>query len=149
MFLSNPLLSKVIHQYTWLLSFQAWDLHENNRQVELVDSRLSEFNEEEVNRLIGVALLCTQTAPTLRPSMSRVIAMLSGDIEVNSVTSKPGYLTDWKFDDTSTFMSDDATRASDTSHYNSSTRTSLVNNQKDLSPSATDPILRDTIGQGR
>lgn len=127
----------------------AWHLHENNRQVELVDSRLSEFNEEEVNRLIGVALLCTQTAPTLRPSMSRVIAMLSGDIEVNSVTSKPGYLTDWKFDDTSTFTSDDATRASDTSHYDSSTRTSLVNNQKDLSPSATDPILRDVIGQGR
>lgn len=127
----------------------AWHLHENNRQVELVDSRLSEFNEEEVNRLIGVALLCTQTAPTLRPSMSRVIAMLSGDIEVNSVTSKPGYLTDWKFDDASTFTSDDATRASDTSHYDSSTRTSLVNNQKDLSPSATDPILRDVIGQGR
>ncbi|KAL3583930.1 hypothetical protein D5086_014991 [Populus alba] len=127
----------------------AWHLHENNRQVELVDSRLSEFNQEEVNRLIGVALLCTQTAPTLRPSMSRVIAMLSGDIEVNIVTSKPGYLTDWKFDDTSTFMSDDATRASDTSHHNSSTSTSLVNNQKDLSPRATDPMIRDIIGLGR
>ena len=149
MFLSNPLLSKAIHQYMWSLSFQAWDLHENNSQVELVDSRLSEFNEEEVNRLIGVALLCTQTAPTLRPSMSRVIAMLSGDIEVNSVTSKPGYLTDWKFDDTSTFMSDDATRASDTSHHNSSTSTSLVNNQKDLSPSTTDPMIREITGLGR
>lgn len=39
--------------------------------------------------------------------MSRVVAMLSGDAEVNTVTSRPGYLTDWKFDDvTSSFMCD-------------------------------------------
>ena len=31
--------------------------------------------------------------------MSRVVAMLSGDVEVSDVTSKPGYLTDWRFDD--------------------------------------------------
>ncbi|CAK7355444.1 unnamed protein product [Dovyalis caffra] len=125
----------------------AWHLLENNNEIELVDSRLSEFNEEEVKRLTGVALLCTQTAPMLRPSMSRVIAMLSGDIEVSSVTSKPGYLTDWKFDDTISFMSDGATRTSDASHYNSSTSTSIVKNHEDLTPSTTDSRLHDIIGQ--
>ncbi|KAI4323209.1 hypothetical protein L6164_022832 [Bauhinia variegata] len=79
----------------------AWDLFENKRVIELVDPRLSEFNEEEVKRIAGVALLCTQTSPASRPSMSRVVAMLSGDIEASPVTSRPGYLTDWKFDDVS------------------------------------------------
>ncbi|KAK1589197.1 hypothetical protein Q3G72_031415 [Acer saccharum] len=110
---------------------QAWNLHENNRQVELVDSRLPEFNEEEVKRMIGVALLCTQTLPSLRPPMSRVVAMLCGDIEVSTVTTKPGYLTDWKYDDTTatgSFMSstDKATIGTDTSNYTSSTTTSMV-----------------------
>lgn len=74
---------------------QAWHLYQNNRLLELVDSKLSQFNEEEVKRLIGVALLCTQSLPSLRPSMSRVIAVLGGDIEVSEVSSKPAYLTEW------------------------------------------------------
>ncbi|KAI8560684.1 hypothetical protein RHMOL_Rhmol04G0276100 [Rhododendron molle] len=84
----------------------AWHVHENNREVELVDARLLEFDEEEVKRVIGVALLCTQTSPQQRPSMPRVVAMLSGDIEVSAVTSRPVYLTDWNFDTTS-FMTTD------------------------------------------
>ncbi|CAH8348444.1 unnamed protein product [Eruca vesicaria subsp. sativa] len=79
----------------------AWNLHENNREVELVDHKLTEFNMEEVKRMIGIALLCTYSSHSLRPSMSRVVAMLSGDVEVSEVTSKLGYLTDWRFDDTS------------------------------------------------
>ncbi|XP_062007456.1 probable LRR receptor-like serine/threonine-protein kinase At1g56140 isoform X3 [Rosa rugosa] len=79
----------------------AWHLHENKREVELVDSRLSEFNEEEARRITKIGLLCTQTSPMQRPPMSRVVGMLSGDIEVMTVTSKPSYLTDWEFDDAS------------------------------------------------
>ncbi|ESQ29849.1 hypothetical protein EUTSA_v10012222mg, partial [Eutrema salsugineum] len=78
----------------------AWNLHEKNREVELVDDELSEFNMEEVKRMIGVALLCIQTSYALRPPMSRVVAMLSGDIEISDVTSKPEYLDHWGFDDT-------------------------------------------------
>ena len=74
-------------------------MHENKREGELVDSRLSKFNEEEAKRIIKIGLLCTQTSLMLRPSMSRVVGMLSGAMEVTTVTSKPGYLTDWKFDD--------------------------------------------------
>lgn len=104
-------------------------MHENKREIELVDSGLSEFNEEEVKRVINIGLLCTQTSPTLRPSMSRVVGMLSGDIEVTIVTSKPGYLADWKFDDissVSSLMVDTSTNGANSSFYNSTASPSLM-----------------------
>ncbi|KAM3684245.1 hypothetical protein ACJW31_11G029400 [Castanea mollissima] len=125
----------------------AWQLHENNREVDLVDSKLSEFKEEEVKRLIGVSLLCTQASPTLRPSMSRVVAMLSGDIEVSTVTSRPGYLTDWKYDDITNVNSEGAT---DTSYFNLSTAsTSIVIDVGNSPTNASKPMIGDTIKQGR
>ena len=122
-------------------------MHENNREVDLVDSKLSEFNEEEVKRLIGVSLLCTQASPTLRPSMSRVVAMLSGDIEVSVVTSRPGYLTDWKYDDITNVTGEGAI---DTSHFNSSTAsTSIVGDVGNSPANVSKPVIGDTIKQGR
>ncbi|KAL5731398.1 hypothetical protein ACHQM5_004130 [Ranunculus cassubicifolius] len=41
----------------------AWTLYESNRGSELVDSRLTKFNQEEAIRMLGVALLCTQASP--------------------------------------------------------------------------------------
>lgn len=117
--------------------------------MDLVDPRLSEFNEEEVKRIVGIALLCTQTSPSLRPSMSRVVAMLSGDIEVNTVTSKPGYLTDWKFDDVSSFMTENEIKGLNTSYQSSSGSTSMVGGA-DYSPiSVSKPILEDALNEGR
>nr|POE82575.1 putative lrr receptor-like serine/threonine-protein kinase [Quercus suber] len=125
----------------------AWQLHENNRDVDLVDTKLSQFNDKEVKRLIGVSLLCTQASPTLRPSMSRVVAMLSGDIEVSIVTSRPGYLTDWKYDDKTNVISEGAT---DTSYFNSSTAsTSIVGDVGNSPANASKPMIGDTIKQGR
>ena len=110
-------------------------MHEINREVDLADSKLSEFNEEEVKRLIGVSLLCTQASLTLRPSMSRVVVMLSGDIEVSTVTSRPGYLTDWKYDDITV-----------TSYFNSSsTSTSIVGDVGNSLANTSKPVLGDTI----
>ncbi|CAM8888118.1 unnamed protein product [Rhodiola kirilowii] len=84
----------------------AWQMHESSRDLDLVDPRLSsDFKAEEVKRVIGIALLCTQTSPSMRPSMSRVVSMLSGYIEVPPFLSKPMYLTDWNFTDSSTLMS--------------------------------------------
>ncbi|KAJ0046395.1 hypothetical protein Pint_04994 [Pistacia integerrima] len=55
--------------------------------------------------------------------MSHVIAILCGDMEVSTVNSKPGYLSEWAFDDVTTFVSDDINEeCEDTSHYISSTR---------------------------
>ncbi|CAA7406847.1 unnamed protein product [Spirodela intermedia] len=63
---------------------------------------VASWYNEEVLAVIGVALLCTQTAPSLQPPMSRVVAMLTGDVEVGKVWSKPGYLADWQFSDLNT-----------------------------------------------
>ncbi|XP_059444955.1 probable LRR receptor-like serine/threonine-protein kinase At1g56130 isoform X2 [Corylus avellana] len=129
----------------------AWHLHENERAIELVDSKLSStYSEEQAKIVIGVGLLCSQASPTLRPSMSRVVAMLSGDAEVNTVTSRPGYLTDWKFDDvTSSFLCDIQTEGivdGDATPYNftpsTSTSTStFVNADAEHSPR---PMLQQT-----
>ncbi|KAH6786178.1 Leucine-rich repeat transmembrane protein kinase [Perilla frutescens var. hirtella] len=77
----------------------AWNLHENNKEIELVNSRIQEHDADELRRMIGVALLCTQASPGSRPAMSRVVAMLSGDIQVTSASTKPSYLNDWNFND--------------------------------------------------
>ena len=109
-----------------------------------MDANLSEYNEEEVKRVIGIALLCTQTSPMLRPSMSRVVAMLSGDVVVSAVTTRPGYLNDWKFSDMTSFGSIGiSTAETDDSCYNSTSNTTTVA-YGDHSPiTPTRPMLHD------
>ncbi|XP_059285252.1 probable LRR receptor-like serine/threonine-protein kinase At1g56140 isoform X1 [Lycium ferocissimum] len=121
----------------------AWQLHESKRETELVDAYLSEFDVDEVKKVIGIALLCTQTSPGVRPSMSRVIAMLTGDAEVATVTSKPGYLTDWKFKDTTTFM----TRHSSQMHNSSVSTSTAANTNYSPSGVADTPMLSDINGE--
>ena len=68
----------------------------------MMDPTLDEFDEEEAIRLIKVAFLCTQASAMMRPAMSRVVGMLAGDIELDdSTVSRPSYLTDLEFKDTS------------------------------------------------
>ncbi|KAG4399151.1 hypothetical protein AAZX31_08G178800 [Glycine max] len=52
-----------------------------DRKLEtLVDADLhGNYNDEEVEQLIQVALLCTQGSPVERPKMSEVVRMLEGD----------------------------------------------------------------------
>ncbi|KAK2985858.1 hypothetical protein RJ640_018724 [Escallonia rubra] len=58
---------------------QALVLKSNGKLIELVDPRLeSQYNEEEVVRMINVALLCTNVSSAFRPSMSSVVSMLEG-----------------------------------------------------------------------
>ena len=131
-------------------AWQAWNLHEQDRELELVDPELSKFDEEEVRRIIGMALLCTQTSPGIRPSMSRVVAMLSGDADVSTEISRPGYLADWKYNDVSSLMSDIATKGTDSSFYDSSASTSIVADAA-VPPgnSSTRPLVQSTISEGR
>jgi serine/threonine protein kinase/Leucine-rich repeat (LRR) protein len=75
-----------------------WHLHEKEKTLDLMDPDIeSTCSKEEVLRVIEVALLCTQAAPAMRPSMSRVVAMLTGDIEVNPAASRPGYIRDLQY----------------------------------------------------
>ncbi|XP_031249199.1 probable LRR receptor-like serine/threonine-protein kinase At1g56140 [Pistacia vera] len=111
----------------------AWNLHEVNQSLELIDSKLSEYNEIEALRVIKVALLCTQASPMLRPTMSRVVNMLAGDIEVATVTSKPSYLTDWNYKDiTNSLLNEETVTSSSTRSY--SRKKSQCDSATDLSP---------------
>ncbi|KAL6998930.1 hypothetical protein U1Q18_000097, partial [Sarracenia purpurea var. burkii] len=81
--------------------------------------------------------------------MSRVVAMLSGDIEVSAATSRPGYLTDWKFNDTTSFMSIDTPTAKNeySQYYSSTTSTSMMADSDHTPLKTTQPMLEEIIGK--
>ena len=63
-----------------LLWMQVKGLLKDKRLETLVDADLGgEYIEEEVEQLIQVALLCTQSSAAERPKMSEVVRMLEGD----------------------------------------------------------------------
>ncbi|KAH9795834.1 putative LRR receptor-like serine/threonine-protein kinase [Citrus sinensis] len=120
----------------------AWNLHENNQSLGLVDPTLTEFNDKEALRVIGVALLCTQTSPMMRPPMSRVVAMLAGDIEVGTVVSKPSYLTGWDFKDiTASFLNEDTPTPSSSNKRSNSKKKSQRENPVDDHSEGIDALL--------
>ncbi|KAK9950604.1 hypothetical protein M0R45_006086 [Rubus argutus] len=64
---------------------KAWKLYETDRHSELVDETLdpSDYEAEDVKKIIEIALMCTQSSAALRPTMSEVVVLLksarSGD----------------------------------------------------------------------
>jgi len=67
---------------------QACSLHEQDRLTDLIDQRLNNNVSDDEARVINVALLCVQTSATRRPSMSRVLAMLLNEVDVEVVSKK-------------------------------------------------------------
>lgn len=67
--------------------------------MELVDTSLNgEYNAEEVLRYLKIGLICTQDKPRLRPPMSKVVKMLTGDIDSkDKEITRPGLLSDFMF----------------------------------------------------
>ncbi|KAM7250844.1 hypothetical protein ACFE04_022727 [Oxalis oulophora] len=78
-------------------SWFTWRLYERKELVLLVDTMLNgDFDIEEACRFLKVALLCTQEAPKLRPSMSTVVKMLNGRMLVDdSKITQPGLISDF------------------------------------------------------
>ena len=76
--------------------FQVWALYEDGRPLDMLDPGLEDFDSTEVLRAIKVALVCTQGSAHQRPPMSRVVAMLVGDVEVPDWVPKPSYITEWQ-----------------------------------------------------
>ncbi|KAK3198428.1 hypothetical protein Dsin_021843 [Dipteronia sinensis] len=76
---------------------RTWQLYERRELVGLVDPSLNgDFDAEEACRFLKIGLLCTQDTPKLRPSMSTVVKMLTGekDIDYDTIT-KPGLISDF------------------------------------------------------
>lgn len=78
-----------------IIALQTWHLYGEHRQLDLVDVNVksSSYSKEEVLRMINVGLLCIQANPTLRPSMSTIVGMLEGKIDVNVSNCQPPYLS--------------------------------------------------------
>lgn len=81
----------------FILLLQTWQLYERRELVGLVDAYLNgDFDAEEACNFLKIGLLCTQDSPKLRPSMSTVVKMLTGEINCNDKNiTKPGLISDF------------------------------------------------------
>ena len=62
------------------VNFQVKKLHQDGRLSQMVDKDLrGNFDLDELEEMVQVALLCTQFNPSYRPKMSEVLKMLEGD----------------------------------------------------------------------
>jgi serine/threonine protein kinase len=129
----NTLEEDKIYILEWV-----WQLYEENHPLDMVDPKLANFNSNEVLRAIHVALLCTQGSPHQRPSMSRAVSMLAGDVEMGEVVNKPSYITEWqiKGGNTSSFMSSNVSGQSSMAPRAASSHTSS-------------PFMSSVIEEGR
>ncbi|KAH6796315.1 hypothetical protein C2S51_037301 [Perilla frutescens var. frutescens] len=65
-------------------------LQKKGSLMKLVDPRLGlNFDRDEVEKMIRVALLCTSPSPALRPTMSEVLSMLQGHISIQEFNMDP------------------------------------------------------------
>ncbi|KAA8547678.1 hypothetical protein F0562_004107 [Nyssa sinensis] len=73
----------------------AWKLYENDMHLKLVDEGLdsNEYKAEDAKKIIEIALMCTQSPVSLRPTMSEVVVLLSskGSLE-HGPLSRPTFV---------------------------------------------------------
>lgn len=67
---------------------QAWNLYENDMHSDFVDETLDskEYIVDNVKKIIEIALMCTQSPTSVRPTMSEVVVLLTDD---HSIEQKP------------------------------------------------------------
>lgn len=76
--------------HVWLIKW-ARKLQQTEDIMDIIDPVLEgDFNRKEAERMIKVSLVCTNSSPLLRPTMSEVVQMLEGEIEITQVLSDPG-----------------------------------------------------------
>ncbi|EEE61690.1 hypothetical protein OsJ_16163 [Oryza sativa Japonica Group] len=110
---------------------------------------LTEFNSEEVLRAIHVALLCTQGSPHRRPSMSRVVAMLTGDAEVGEVAAKPSYITEWQIKGGGTTTTTTGSSSTSSSAANGQWSSAPPPPRATSSPKMSSTFLSSVVDEGR
>lgn len=97
---------------------QACKLQETKNFEELIDPRLgSEVNKDEAERMVKVALMCTNASPSLRPIMSEVVAMLEERLAIpDTIPEANNYSNDLRFKAMRDFYRDQNSRNSLSSH---------------------------------
>ncbi|KAI9198428.1 hypothetical protein LWI28_015689 [Acer negundo] len=73
----------------------AFDLQQKGNLMEIMDPILEDkFDKVEAEKMVRVALLCSNADPALRPTMSEVVSMLESQTIVQEVASDPGIYGD-------------------------------------------------------
>jgi serine/threonine protein kinase len=134
-----------LEEETTYIFERVWELYENGNPLDFVDPKLSKFNSEEVLRVIRVALICTQGSPHRRPSMSRVVSMLTGDADITTEeVIKPSYITEWQvkagsgsYTNTSSLVGSSSTQQSSGVHAG------------EVTPASPSPLFTSIIDEGR
>ncbi|OWM72999.1 hypothetical protein CDL15_Pgr001113 [Punica granatum] len=76
--------------YTSLRLGKAFQKQQTGGLMELIDENLHfEVNQEEVEHVVKVAVLCTSASASLRPKMSEVVKMLEGELSIPDVIPVP------------------------------------------------------------
>lgn len=76
------------------LALQAWKLWNENKIVELVDSKIIELQlKKEIHRCVHVGLLCVQEYAEDRPNVSTVLSMLTREIDDLPSPKQPAFTT--------------------------------------------------------
>lgn len=73
---------------------QAWNLYENDAHSDFVDQTLDpkEYIVDNAKKIIEIALICTQSPTSVRPTMSEVVALLTDDRSIEQKpTGKPAF----------------------------------------------------------
>ncbi|KAG2396645.1 Cold-responsive protein [Vigna angularis] len=85
------------HTNTRLPIGEQFVLETRRELVALVDASLDgHFDAEEACKFLKVGLLCTQDTSKLRPPMSSVVKMLTGEMDIDeSKITKPGLISDF------------------------------------------------------
>ncbi|XP_058090397.1 cold-responsive protein kinase 1-like [Magnolia sinica] len=88
---SNDLRREPTKQY--LLEW-AWNVYENGTVMELVDENLdpNEYDAEEVQKVIEIALMCTQSSVASRPAMSQVVISLLSRVQTAHELTRPTFI---------------------------------------------------------
>jgi hypothetical protein len=68
-----------------LVLLQTWRCHEQGQLENIIDADLEDdLDAEEACRFLKVGLLCTQDAMKLRPNMTNIVRMLTGEKSVST-----------------------------------------------------------------
>ncbi|KAG6405089.1 hypothetical protein SASPL_132671 [Salvia splendens] len=88
------------HNFICLLDW-ASHLNESKNIDDLIDPRLNDgggANREEIERVVKIALQCTNATPSVRPTMSEAVEMLEGKMDIPDVTPEGStYTNDVRF----------------------------------------------------
>ena len=69
------------NNYSKSIVLWVWDLHNKGKILDAADSRLKEFDEEEMVHVLILGLACCHPNPQERPSMRTVLKVLTGEAD--------------------------------------------------------------------